>query len=85
MLYMRVMYVEGGGCWLSGVGTSPGTWCLNLLREAIRWTHVSLSHSLVSLGVAHGGGWAMSDLWWRLRPLVSTRPGMGCPTRCRCQ
>ena len=24
-LYMRVMYVEGAGCWASGVGTSPRT------------------------------------------------------------
>ena len=63
MLYMRVMYVEGAGCWLSGVGTSPGTWCLKLLREAIWWTHVSLFQSLVSLGVALGGGRAMSG-WW---------------------
>ena len=63
MLYMRVMYVEGAGCWLSGVGTSPGTWSLNLLREAIRSTNVSYSHSLVSLGVALGGGWAMLGLW----------------------
>ena len=52
-----------GGCLSSGVGTSPGTWCLKLLREAIRSTHVSLSHSLVSLGVALGGWWAMSGSW----------------------
>ena len=60
MLYMRVMYLERAGCWLSGVGTSPGTWCLKLLREAIRSTHVSLSHYLVSPGVALGRWWAMS-------------------------
>ena len=59
MFYMRVTYVEGAGCWLSGVGTCPGTWFLKLLREAIRSTHVSLSHALVSLRVALGGGWAM--------------------------
>ena len=59
MWYMRVMYVEGAGCWLSGVGTSHRTCFLKLLREAIRPTHVSLSHSLVSLAVALGGGWAM--------------------------
>ena len=53
-------HVRGGG-WrrLSGVGMSPGTWCRKLLREAIRATHVSRSHSLVLLGVALGGGWAM--------------------------
>ena len=59
---MRVMYVEGAGCWSSGMGTSPGTWCRKLLREAIRSTHVSLSRSLVSLKVALGGGWAMLGL-----------------------
>ena len=57
-------HVRGGGCPLvAGAGTSPGTWCLKLLRKAIRETHVSLSHSLVSLGVALGGGWAMSGSW----------------------
>ena len=35
---------------------SPRTWCLKLLREAIRATHVSRSHSLVLLGVALGPG-----------------------------
>ena len=55
--------MEGADCWLLGVGTSPGTWCLKLLRESIRWTHVSLSHSLVSLGVALGGGWVMLGSW----------------------
>ena len=30
MLCMRVMYVEGAGGVLSGVGTSPGTWSLKL-------------------------------------------------------
>ena len=53
---MRVMYVEGAGCRSSGVGMSPGTWCRKLLREAIRATHVSRSHSLVLSGVALGGG-----------------------------
>ena len=61
--YMRVMYVEGAGCWLSGVGTSLGSWCLKLLRGAIRSTNVSLSLSLVLLGVALGGGWAMLGSW----------------------
>ena len=56
MLYMRVMYVEGAGCWFLGVGTSPGTWSLKVLGEAIRRTHDSLSHALVSLWVALGGG-----------------------------
>ena len=60
---MRVMYVEGAGCWLSGVGTSPGTWSLKIIREAIWSTHVSLSHSLMTLGVALGGGWAMLGSW----------------------
>ena len=59
MLYMRIMYVEGAGCLLSGVGTSPRTWSLKLLGEAIQLTHVSLSHALVLLRVALGGGWAM--------------------------
>ena len=63
MLYMRVMYVEGAGCWLSGLGKSPGTWSLTLLSEAIPSTHVSLFHSLVSLGVALGGGWDMLGSW----------------------
>ena len=63
MLYMRVMYVGGAGCWLSGVGTYPGTWSLKLLTEDIRSTHVSLSHAVVSLGVALGGGWAMLGSW----------------------
>ena len=58
-MYMRVMYVEGVGCRSLGVGMSPGTWCRKLLREAIRATHVSRSHSLVLSGVAPGGGWAM--------------------------
>ena len=48
--------MQGAGCWSSDVGTSAGTWCLKFLREAMRATHVSLSHSLVSLGVALGGG-----------------------------
>ena len=56
MMYMRVMYAEGAGCWLSGVANSPGRWYLKLLREAIRSTNVSLSHSLESLQVALGGG-----------------------------
>ena len=51
--------MEGAGCCSSGVGMSPGTWCLKLLREAIRATHVSRSHSLVLSGVASGGGRAM--------------------------
>ena len=57
-------HVRGGG-WLLVVrlGTSPGTWCRKLLREAIRATHVSRSHALVSLGVALVGGWAMSGSW----------------------
>ena len=40
MLYMRVMYVEWAGYWLTGVGMSPGMWSLKLLREATRSTHV---------------------------------------------
>ena len=48
--------MEGAGCCSSGVGMSPGTWCRKLLREAIRATHVSRSHSLVLSGVASGGG-----------------------------
>ena len=57
-------HVRGGG-WLLlvGVGMSPGTWCRKLLREAIRATHVSRSHSLVLSGVASGRGWAMSGSW----------------------
>ena len=51
--------MERAGCQSSGVGMSPGTWCLKLLREAIRATHVPRSDSLVSLGVALGGGSAM--------------------------
>ena len=51
--------MEGAGCRSSGVGTSPGTWCLKLLRGAFRATHVPRSHSLVLLGVALGGAWAM--------------------------
>ena len=62
-MYMRVMYVEGAGCCSSGLGMSPGTWCRKLLREAIRATHVSRSHSLVLSGVAPGGGWAMLGSW----------------------
>ena len=60
-----VVYVvhEGPGFWLSGVGTSPGTWSLKVLREAIWSTHVSLSHALVSLGMALGRGWAMLGSW----------------------
>ena len=73
------------GCWSMAVGTSPGTWCLKLLRLAIRATHVSLSDSLVALGVALGGGWAMSVSRYRVRPRVSTRSGTGYPTRCRHQ
>ena len=57
-------HVRGGG-WLLVVrgGDDPGTSCLKLLREAIRATHVTLSHFFVSLGVALGGGWAMSGSW----------------------
>ena len=51
--------MEGADCRSSGVGMSPGTWCLKLLREAIRATHVARSHCLVSLGVALVGGWAI--------------------------
>ena len=82
MLSMRVMCVEGAGWWLSGVETSPGTWCLNLLREAIWSTHVSLSHPLVSLGVALGGGWALVGLVVAVAALSVHPPGMRCPTRC---
>ena len=59
-LYMRVMYVEGAGCRSSGVEMSPGTWCLKLLREVIRATHVSRS----LFGVAGGGaGWGVGHVW----------------------
>ena len=53
-------HVRGGG-WLLLVwgGDVPREWCRKLLREAIRATHVSHSHSLVLSGVASGGGWAM--------------------------
>ena len=53
-------HVRGGG-WLLvvGVGTSPGMWSLRLLQEAIRSTHIYLSHALVSAGVTLGGGRAM--------------------------
>ena len=51
--------MEEAGCRSSGMGMSPGMWCLKLLRLVIRATHVSRSHSLVLLGVALGGGWAM--------------------------
>ena len=63
MLYMMVMYVEAAGCWILGLGMSPRSWSLKLLREAIWSTHVSLSHALVSVGVALGGGWAMLGSW----------------------
>ena len=63
MLYMRVMYVERAGCWLSEMGATPGKWSLKLVREAVRSTPVSLSDALVSLGVALGGGWAMLGSW----------------------
>ena len=54
-------HVRGGG-WLLVVrgGDGPGTWCLKLFRLAIRATHVSLSHSLVSLGV----GWVGDGPCW---------------------
>ena len=48
--------MEGAGCRSSGPGMSPGTWCRKLLREAVRATHVSRSHSLVLSRVALGGG-----------------------------
>ena len=48
-------HVRGGG-WLPVVG---GGDVRKLLRESIRATHVSRSHSLVLSGVALGGGWAM--------------------------
>ena len=63
MLYMRVMYVEAAGCWLSGARTSPGTWSLKLPREAIRPTHILLFHTMVLVGVVLGGGWAMLSSW----------------------
>ena len=63
MLYMMVMYVEGAGCWLFGVKTLPGMWSLKLLREAIRSTHVLLSHAMVSVGVVLARGWAMFGSW----------------------
>ena len=52
--------MEGAGCRSSGVGMSPGTWCRKLLREAIRATHVSRSHSLVLSGV--GAGWGLGHV-----------------------
>ena len=63
MLYMRVMYVEGAGYWLTWVGTSPATWSLQLLRETIRSIHVLLSYAMVSSGVVLGGGLAMLGFW----------------------
>ena len=48
LLYVRIMYVEGAGCWLSGVGMSPGTWSLKLLREVTHSNHGLLSHAPVS-------------------------------------
>ena len=61
MLYTGVMYVEGAGCWLFRMGTSPRTWSLKLLMEAIWSTHVSLCHALVSLALV--GGCAMLGSW----------------------
>ena len=63
MLYMKVMYMEGTGCWLSGVGTSPGTRSLKLLGEATMSTNVLLSHAMESVGVVLGGEWAMFGSW----------------------
>ena len=63
MLYIRVMYDVRAGCWLSGVGTSPSTWSMKLLRETIWSTHISLSHALVSAGVALGRGRALFGSW----------------------
>ena len=57
---MRVMYVEGAGCRSSGVGIFLGMWCLKLLREAIRATHVSRTHSLISLGWRW---WGVGHVW----------------------
>ena len=48
--------MEGAGCWLSGVGMSPMTWSLKLLREATRSNNFLLSHAMVSVGVVLGGG-----------------------------
>ena len=56
---MRVMYVEGAGSWLSGVGKTSGRWSLKLLREAKQSIHVPISHALVSVGVVVGGRSAM--------------------------
>ena len=57
-------HVRGGG-WLLVVGDGDVSRdvVLTWLREAIRLTHVSFSHALVSLGVALGGGRAMLGSW----------------------
>ena len=77
-MYIRVMYLEWAGCWLSRIGMSPGTWSLKLLREVTRLTHVVLSHAMVSVGLVLGAGWAMLGSWSRVQP-------SGCQTRCRPQ
>ena len=68
-------HVLGGG-WLLVVGgrTSPETCSLKLLREAITSTHVSLSHALVSLGLAVGGAWAMLGSWEQMLTLGAHPP-----------
>ena len=57
-------HVRGGG-WLLVVGGADVArdGVLKLLREATRSTHVSLSHALVSVGLALGGRWAMLGTW----------------------
>ena len=49
---------DGAGCWLLGLGMSPMTWFLKLLREFTRSTHVLLSQGMMSVG-----GWAMLGSW----------------------
>ena len=52
-------HVRGG--WLLVVGA--GDVFRDLVPEVAQRGHVSLSQSLVSLGMALGGGWAMSGSW----------------------
>ena len=82
MLYMRVMYVEGAGCWLLGVGTSPGTWSLKMLSHGVDWGgagwgvgHVGLVVADAALGV-HPPCLGVSD---KLSPQLMAGTQTRCP------
>ena len=72
----------GASCLLLGLGMSPGTWSLKLLREATRSTHVLLCHAMVSVRVVlvgNGPCWARGSRcgpWWSPAQARGVRQGV---------